>query len=300
MSIATRLALPGITAVCLLGSSTHCLAAEQVPVRFIDGLPVIEVRLGDIKADFVLDTGGQIGITVPPPLINAATRVSLQDERQKRGDAAGNIFFVQSLRASSVRVAQADLGAVSGLVHYKWGLKVGDPDAPEVTRKGAIGLKALESRNALLDLPHGRLALYPRDANDRPAMKGWHRIPFEYDARGIVVTLNVNGVPMTMALDTAATTSMVSKEAGIFNRTRSPCAHKAKDVGFCGMTVLRQIEAEGKSFGPLTVAVVKMAGVPFEGLLGIDFFRAQVVFIDFDAKALFIRDQVARPVDTSR
>lgn len=299
MSIATRLSQPVIAAVFMLGAFTQCHAAERVPVRFIDGLPVIEVQLGDIKADFLLDTGGQIGITVPPPLINAATRVSLQDERRKMGDAAGHVFFVQSLYASSVRVAQADLGPVSGLVHYKWGLNAGGGDAPEVTLKGVIGLKALESRNLLLDLPHARLELYPRDASDRPAVKGWHRIPFDYDARGVVVTLNVNGVPMTMAIDTAATTSMVNKDAAIFTKTRSPCTHKAKDVGFCGMKVLGPIEVEGKSFGPLTVAVVKMAGVPFDGLLGIDFFRAQVVFIDFDARALFVRDKIARTTGTS-
>jgi hypothetical protein len=56
MSIATRLALPGISAAFMLSLFTHCHAAEQVPVRFIGGLPVIEVRLGDIKADFVPDT----------------------------------------------------------------------------------------------------------------------------------------------------------------------------------------------------------------------------------------------------
>jgi len=62
-------------------------AAEVIPVRFIDGLPVIEVQLGAIRADFLLDTGGQLGITVPPPLINSATGVKLGIARRKMGDA---------------------------------------------------------------------------------------------------------------------------------------------------------------------------------------------------------------------
>jgi hypothetical protein len=32
-----------------------------------------------------------------------------------------------------------------------------------------------------------------------------------------------------------------------------------------------------------------LQGVPFDGLLGIDFFLRRKVFIDFDAKALFIQ-----------
>ena len=144
--------LIGICIAAILLAVGSVEAAEAVPVRLIDGLPMIQVQLGAIKADFLLDTGGQLGITVPPPLINAATGVRLGTEQRKMGDAAGNVFLVQSLLATSLKLASAELGPVDGLVNYKWGLKIGPGEAPEVTKKGAIGLGALSSRNILLDL----------------------------------------------------------------------------------------------------------------------------------------------------
>jgi hypothetical protein len=113
----------------VFAAASSASAAEAIPVRMIDGLPVVEVQLGAIKADFLLDTGGQLAITVPPPLINSATGVRLGTDQRKMGDAAGNVFMVQSLVATSVRLGSAELGPVDGLVNYKWGLNVGaDPN----------------------------------------------------------------------------------------------------------------------------------------------------------------------------
>ena len=41
--------------VAILGATGGARAADTVPVRMIDGLPVVEVQLGAIKADFLLD-----------------------------------------------------------------------------------------------------------------------------------------------------------------------------------------------------------------------------------------------------
>jgi hypothetical protein len=275
-------------------ATTCATAAEAIPVRMIDGLPVIEVQLGAIKADFLLDTGGQLAITVPPPLITAATGVSLGTEQRKMGDAAGNVFMVQSLVATSVKLGSVELGPVNGLVNYKWGLKIGAGDAPEVTNKGVIGLGALSSRNILLDLGAGRLSLFDRSAQDRPDLTGWRKVPFTYDKAGIVMQIVVDGLAAAMSLDTAATTSAISKGAALFAASASPCRGQPPATQFCGMKEFKQVRAGDGVIGSLTTAVVELKGVPFDGLLGIDFFLQRKVFIDFDARALFIRE-VPRP-----
>jgi len=285
-SICLIVAIPSIAA--------SARAAETVPVRMIDGLPVIEVQLGAIKADFLLDTGGQLGITVPPPLINNATGVKLGTEQRKMGDAAGNIFMVQSLVATTLKLASAELGPVDGLVNYKWGLKIGPGEAPEVTNKGAIGMGALSSRNVLLDLSAGRLVLFDKGGQDRPDVTSWRQVPFIYDKAGVVVQIFVNGAPASMSLDTAATTSMISKDAALFAATPSPCRRKPPASPFCGMKQLKRVKAGDGDIGALTVAVAQLQGVPFDGLLGIDFFLARKVFIDFEFKTLFIQD-ASRP-----
>ena len=285
-----------VAALSLVGLSAS-LAAEVVPVRFIDGLPVIEVQLGAIKADFLLDTGGQLGITVPPPLINGATGVKLGIEQRKMGDAAGNVFMVQSVVASTLRLGAAELGPVDGLVNYKWGLKVGPGDAPEVTNKGAVGLGALSSRNVLLDLGAGQIVLFDKGDPSQLDTAGWRSVPFTYDKSGVVIQIIVNGATAAMSLDTAATTSMLRKDAKLFSSIASPCSGKPQVASFCGVKRLSGVQAGTSNLGSLTVAVVQMGGVPFDGLLGIDFFLARRVFIDFESKVIFIHDGT-RPVST--
>ena len=274
----------------VFAATSSAIAAETIPVRMIDGLPVVEVRLGGIKADFLLDTGGQLAITVPPPLINAATGVSLGTEQRKMGDAAGNVFMVKSLVAASVKLGSVDLGPMDGLVNYKWGLKIGAGDAPEVTNKGVIGLGALSSRNLLLDLAAEQLVLFERGGQDRPDLAGWRKVPFTYDKAGIIMQVIVNGATAAMSLDTAATTSVLNKGAALFSVIPSPCRGKPPRTPFCGMKQFKQARAGDGEIGALNVAVVEMQSVPFDGLLGIDFFLARKVFIDFDASTLFIQD----------
>jgi hypothetical protein len=282
----------GVVATTLVLATLRCLASSQpIPVRFVDALPVVDVRLGDLGADFLLDTGGQIGITVPRPLINAATQVVLRDGFEKTTDAAGHMFSVQKLKALRVALGGMELGPVDGLVHYRWGLEFGG-DAPEAHR-GVIGFGALSSHNVLFDLGHGTFTLFERGGNDRPDLAAWRRLPFEYDSRGLVLRLSVNGIPATMVLDTGATTAVIRKDAAIFAKTASPCAHAAADAEFCGEATLRATAEDGRDFGPVKVAIVRMGGVPFDGLLGIDFFRTHELFVDFDARALYVREAKA-------
>lgn len=54
---------------CACGAASMAAPAQgqTVPVRMIDGLPVVSVTLGAVTADFLLDTGAATAITVPKP-----------------------------------------------------------------------------------------------------------------------------------------------------------------------------------------------------------------------------------------
>lgn len=279
----------GAGLLAALALSAHA-EGRKVPVTMIDGLPVIAVQLGAVKVDFLLDTGGQIGITVPDPLITGATKVALSGGEQKMTDAAGHVYLVRKVVAQSVRVGDAELGPVDGLVNYQWGLSVGKEGAPEVTKKGVIGLKALAIKNVLFDIAAGSVSLYDRGTQG-PDVSGWKRAKFEYDARGVVLRIVVNGVGAAMSLDTAATNSMIRKDAKLFSKTRSPCVGKKPDASFCGMATLK-VDAEGQEpgVGSIEAAVVQMGAVPFDGLLGIDFFQSRRVYLDFESSTAFIQD----------
>lgn len=272
-----------------LSLATHVHAALPVPVAFVDGLPVVNVKLGAVKVDFLLDTGGQIGITVPAPLVTPATEVIFTGGVEQRGDAAGNRFEVKQLRANSVVIGGEQLGPVDGLLHFKWGLSIASMEAPSVTQKGVIGLKALDKKNVLFDLRRNRLELFERRTKAGPDVAGWTPVPFEYDRRGVVVALVVNNIPAKMALDTAATATMIKKDSILFNHSRPPCPFSRKDSDFCGMLNLKGARLADLSLLDAQAAVVKMGSVPFDGLLGIDFFLNHEIYFDFDASTLYVR-----------
>jgi hypothetical protein len=282
-----------IAAVCAVGASAG-RAADVVPVRFIDGLPVIEAQLGAIRAEFLLDTGGQIGITVPQPLINGATGVQLGAERRLLSDAAGNTYTVQSLVATSLRLGTTELGPIDGDVNFQWGLSFGPGDEPEVTKLGAVGFDALSARNVLLDLGARRIVLFDKGGSDRLDTTGWQSVPFTYDDAGIVIQIAVDGAKASMSLDTGASISALRKDAKLFGSTTSPCRGKPPATLFCGVKRLNRVRAGSVNLGHLDVGVLEMNGVPFDGILGIDFFLARKVFIDVDANEIFIQPGLRR------
>lgn|GEM_PF-6448261 len=135
--------------------------------------------------------------------------------------------------------------------------------------------------------------LFDKGEPSRLDAAGWRSVPFTYDKSGVVIQIVVNGAMAAMSLDTAATTSMLRKDAKLFASIASPCSGKPPAASFCGMRRLGGVRARKSNLGSLTVAVVQMGGVPFDvfdGLLGIDFFLARKVSIDFESKLIFIQD----------
>lgn len=289
-AVGRSLAKSLLTAMALLASLACEGEPAVVPVRFIDGLPVVSIKLGDASADFLVDTGGQIGITIPKALITEAAGVSLRDEFAKQVDAAGHVASVQRLTARSVMLGGVDLGPVDGLVHYKWGLSVGNEGAPGVTQKGTIGFKSLSAKNVLLDFPHGSILLFERHTADHPDVSGWRKVPFAYDRRGVVVTVRVDGTDTALTLDSAATSSMIKKDAALFASHASPCAGQDAGTPFCGFVRLAMTQ-DTQDLGSIRFAVVKTGELPFDGILGSDFLDMHTVYIDFDNSRMYVRTE---------
>lgn len=283
-----------VTAALLFACGASLASPTVIPVKIADdlGVPFIRVTLGTVKADLMLDTGGQIGITVPETLITPTTGVFLTGRQERRTDVTGKIFHVRQLIAPDVYLDTAKLGPVAGALHYDWGLRINDDDrmpAPESLKAGVIGLGALSSRNMLLDMAQQRLLLYERGGMERPDLSSWQHVPFVYDYEGIVITLHADGVPIRFSLDTGASTSILRDDAAIFTQRPSPCAGKQAEDTHCGIWRLTRPESHGMPLDDLDVLVVPMASVPFDGLIGMDFLGSHKVFIDFDTQTLHIQ-----------
>jgi hypothetical protein len=273
-----------------LAASFDVSAREVVPVRFVDSVPVVQLRLAETVADFVLDTGGQIGISVPPPLISESTKVRLVDQSRKMTDAAGHVFDVKQLVASTVQMGTVELGPVKGQVHYKWGLHAGDGSSPTVLANGAVGLAAIFPRNIEFDFHAGRLVIFePGEEFDTGKNGAWIRIPFEYDARGIVLTLTVDGVRASFSLDSPATATVVRMDSPIFRSSPLPCKVEAAQNGFCGLTTFTSVKSGSDALDSIRAVVVKMGPVPLDGLLGVDFFQTHRIFVNFSRHFAYVQ-----------
>lgn len=281
------------TAALVFACGASLASPTVIPVTTIDDLrlPLIPVTLGTVTTHLMLDTGGQIGITVPEALVGPATGVFLTGRQERRIDATGKVSRVRQLIAPIVDLDTAKLGPVAGSVNYEWGLRINDDErmpTPESLNAGVIGLGALSSHNLLLDMAQQRLLLYARGSAEQPDIAAWRQIPFTYDESGILVTLTADGVPLRFSLDTGASSSMLSRDAAIFAKRPSPCAGEQADDAHCGMWRLEPLESEGAPFAGVDVLVAPMAGVPFDGLIGMDFLRAHKVYIDFDTRTLHV------------
>lgn len=277
-------------AVCTIGASTPSLAKEVVAVRFIDSVPVIDVRLSDVTASLFLDTGGQLGISVPERLVSQKTGIRRTGSHFKSMDAAGHLFEVEAVVAPSVRIGEMELGPVKGQIHYDWGLNVGRGAPPDVLNNGALGLAAFYPRNLLFDFANGSLTVFDDgESFEHELEAGWKAVPFAYDARGIVVTFSSDGAAASFSLDSPANATVVRLDAKIFERIGLPCDRRAVH-DMCGLTTLRNVRAGAMRLADLPVAVVRMGPVPFDGLLGVDFFRKYKIFVDFGSHTLHLRE----------
>jgi hypothetical protein len=283
-----------VRCACLVGafmlmtttsSATH--AGVVVPVTMIDGLPVIPVKLGTVKVDFLLDTGGPAAITVPRPLIVPATGVVELADKARTIDASGQVQEIPRVRVASASIGDAPVGSLEGLVNYRWGLSLDGNEDPEVTKKGIIGIRALDKQRVVFDL--GRSKLTFLDAAEEPALTGWATAPFVYDKRGVVVQFAANGKTADLVLDTAAAGNVLKKEAPVLVGPNNPCKGKPTTIPVCGVTTFRGASIGNAKLHRVQFAVVAMGELPYDGMLGIDFFLSHEVYLDFAEGTMHFR-----------
>lgn len=188
----------------------------------------------------------------------------------------------------SASIGDVQLGSLEGLVNYRWGLNVTGEDDPEVTKKGIVGLQAFDKRGVLFDLGKGSLTIM--GADEKPRIDaGWSRAPFAYDKRGAVVKLAANGAVAEVVLDSAATSSMLKKESPVLIGRNNVCKGKPKNAPVCGSTIFKAASSGDGKLPRMEFGVVAMGPLPFDGLLGIDFFKAHEVYLDFAGSQMYFR-----------
>lgn len=273
-----------------IAQSAPSAAPDIVPLRFVDGLPFVQVAVGAARGEMMFDSGGGFGISLPSATIDAAGSVTMLDETSRFSDLLGQVHEVQKLVARRVTVGRTALEPVRGRVHVNWGGAPEGPDA-QLTRArngGAIDLLAFGERALMVDYARRTLTLYApgryplADRDARAA--GWQVLRLEHGKIGPYVTLRLGGKPLKLVLDTGAPLNFVNP--GSLAGTPGRCDDASGVPDPC---VLPDVRADdGAALGAMRARRMALDGAPFDGLLGAPFFAARRVLFDPAAQRLLI------------
>ena len=248
-------------------------APDVVPLQFINGIPFLDITIGSASTRVMFDSGGKLGISLPAETIEKSGSVQVLDEKKKFQDLQGKVHEVPKVIANKVIVGSTLLTTVKGQVHTQWG---GAPEGPEaeLTRAragGAIGLEAFANFPLMFDYKLGTMSILNDEEVAKLGLPTWRTLDLQYDGKGPVLTLVVEGKQLKFVLDTGAQVNVIKQGAAC--DTNQACE-------------LRDIS--GALDFSTKIYRVKLDGAPFDGILGAPFFRRYRVVIDLKARKLHI------------
>lgn len=289
-----RSCLPAVLLALLAGSaaaqSPQPPAPDIVPLRFVNGLPFVQVAVGAARSEMMFDSGGGFGISLPSATIDAAGSVTMLDETSRFSDLLGQAHEVRKLVARRVTVGRTALEPVRGRVHVNWG---GAPEGPDaaLTRArngGAIDLLAFGERALMFDYARRTLTIYAPGrhplADPEVRAAGWQALHLEHGKIGPYVTLRVGGKPLKLVLDTGAPLNFINP--GSLAGTAGSCDDEGDAPDPCNLPDVRT--EGGAALGVMKARAMSLDGAPFDGLLGAPFFAARRVLFDPAAQRLLI------------
>jgi hypothetical protein len=254
-------------------SQNAAAATDVVPLEFINGIPFMNISVGATQARVMFDSGGRLGISLPAATIEQSGSVKVLDEKQRFQDLQGKTYEMPRIMAEKVVVGSTMLAPVKGQVHTQWG---GAPEGPEaeLTKAragGAIGLAAFANFPLMFDYKQRTMSILDAEEAARLGLPEWRTLDLEYDGKGPVLTLVVEGKRLKFVLDTGAQVVVVKQGAAC--DTNQAC--ELRDVS-------------GTLNFSTKVYRLKLDSAPFDGILGAPFFRAHRVVFDLKAGKLHI------------
>lgn len=159
---------------------------------------------------------------------------------------------------------------------------------------GVIGFQLLSQFNVLLDYRNSKAILVkPHSKPVGYDVASWTPIAFEGH---LLTTLKLNNKVVTLTWDTGATPSDINQTvAKLLQPTPCPRNNPYKQPGKCFRVTTRSFTTQNNQVLPNTWFAVQVmpAGVPFDGLVGSNFYADNLVYFDFDQHKIFVTSNFA-------
>ena len=283
LAILAALASPG----AIRAAEPACGAEKfvELPVTMAGRRPVIRAKINGTELLFLADSGAILSMIAPA----AAERLSLPTRPAPKGLSMGGFggsFDVGMTTVKSFEIAGRTVPDVDFLVGG------GDAGVP-----GIIGQNILAMADTQYDLATGMIRLVRASGCGEQAAVGWAAgkpfaelaiEPIRDNQRHVAGSGSINGVSLRVVLDTGAPTTLLSldaaRRAGL--APGQPGVVSAGVANGLGGAVSESWLAPSASYSiggrdirgdPLRIA--DMGAVPFDLLIGADFFLAHSVYV---------------------
>ena len=258
-------------------------------------LPSVIMDFQDKKIPFILDTGSKSALHLPMALINKIPNKTENAEKMKFNDLTGDTKEVKSFIVDKLKLGSFIFNNVQVLEYKSWGLFISsdlnksNPEKKGIdAEKSVIGLGLFKDYVLNINYPENKITISDDIKISDDLNKNWFSIPFHLNNYGLVINLFDGLKNYEMILDTGAAVSIIKE------KSLSPFSKKLTIPKYN----FRYTALEMADLDSVKVEAIIIDSLPdvFEpdGILGSNFFRENIVKIDFKNKQMWIQPAVIK------
>jgi hypothetical protein len=259
----------------------------------IYNLPSIIMDFQGEKIPLILDTGSKGALHLPIALIDKIPNKTENSEKVRWIDLSGNIKEVRSFIVDRLELDSFIFNNIQVLEYKSWGLFISsdltksNPDKEEIDAENSvIGLGLFKDYVLTINYPENKITISDSINISDDLNKNWISIPFYLNRNGLVINMFDGLNNYEMILDTGATVSIIKEES------LSPFSSKF----FEPEDNFRYISLEMTDVASDKIKAIIIDSLPDEfesdGIIGFNFFRKNIVKIDFRNKQMWIHPVV--------
>lgn len=267
-----------------------------LPLRFYSGNPSpygmasTEVKIGDKKIPLIIDLGASLESITLFPLALKQTSYRLT-HKKVTGHTFSGKMDLEEIILPTISLGKVTLHNVVGQAAEKLWDGEKSPENLGAMRYGLLGLQFFKQFGVLFDYSHHKIILTKNNRLPSGYRKHhWIAIPFEYQG-GIMTKFQINHQKSEKFVwDTGAVPSVIDSEyhSGIAPKS-CPKELPYSQEKDCQTIQAKNFSYKNKELPGIWFKLRNFHGkAPFVGLIGDNYFRDNIIFIDFKQQRIFI------------
>jgi len=249
---------------------------EIIPLSFVDGCPVIEIKIDGRSFHLLIDTGAEDAIVKLTPVTLKKILVTTRSGEESTYDYKGNKYQNMKFSISSLKIGKLEFKNINATEELRSTIK----------EDGIIGNQLLKKFNELFDYKTGKMILYPLNRYpDEIKNDNWTKINIGHNNIGLILSCktDLTDKVLNFCLDTGVGSIENGKSYGII---KPDALNKARENG---ETInVQKFIVDGFNLAPFDFKFMDFKIPPVDGFLGNNFFTKFKVLIDFNNNLLYL------------